>query len=151
MGIGRQKRRGGGREVDRQQKPADGGGRRGGRAGWVRTRGQRGGPAGGRTSPPAHAERRRDARGEIPGAQPGAYGAGIFTKTPVGGLEPLAGGGYLVHPPRGAIRTRRVINATGAWSPMLAKLIGVDVPTWPIRHEICSSEPLKPFLRPMVS
>ncbi len=30
-------------------------------------------------------------------------------------------------------------------------MIGVDVPTWPIRHEICSSEPLKPFLRPMVS
>ena len=30
-------------------------------------------------------------------------------------------------------------------------MIGVEVPTWPIRHEICSSEPLKPFLRPMVS
>jgi sarcosine oxidase subunit beta len=30
-------------------------------------------------------------------------------------------------------------------------MIGVDVPTYPIRHEICSSEPLKPFLRPMVS
>jgi len=44
-----------------------------------------------------------------------------------------------------------VINATGAWSPKLAELIGVTVPTWPIRHEICSSEPLKPFLRPMVS
>ena len=44
-----------------------------------------------------------------------------------------------------------MINATGAWSPQLAKLIGVDVPTYPIRHEICSSEPLKPFLRPMVS
>jgi sarcosine oxidase subunit beta len=30
-------------------------------------------------------------------------------------------------------------------------MIGVSVPTFPIRHEICSSEPLKPFLRPMVS
>ena len=83
--------------------------------------------------------------------QAAAYGVRIFTQTPVGGLEPLAGGGYTVHTPRGAVRARRVINACGAWSPKLAQMIGVHVPTWPIRHEICSSEPLKPFLRPMVS
>jgi len=83
--------------------------------------------------------------------QAAAMGVRIFTQTPVGGLERLEGGGYIVHTPRGAVRARRVINATGAWSPKLAKLIGVDVPTYPIRHEICSSEPLKPFLRPMVS
>ena len=83
--------------------------------------------------------------------QAAALGARIFTQTPVGGLAPLEGGGYVVHTPRGAIQARRVINATGAWSPKLAALLGVDVPTWPIRHEICSSEPLKPFLRPMVS
>jgi len=83
--------------------------------------------------------------------QAAAHGAKIFTQTPVGGLTPNAGGGYTVHTPRGAIAARRVINACGAWSPQLAKMIGVDIPTWPIRHEICSSEPLKPFLRPMVS
>lgn len=83
--------------------------------------------------------------------QAAAYGVKIFTQTPVGGLQKLDGGGYLVQTPRGAVRARRVINATGAWSPKIATLIGVDVPTFPIRHEICSSEPLKPFLRPMVS
>ncbi len=83
--------------------------------------------------------------------QAAAMGARIFTQTPVGGLERQPEGGYIVHTPRGAVKARRVINATGAWSPKLAKLIGVDVPTYPIRHEICSSEPLKPFLRPMVS
>jgi sarcosine oxidase, subunit beta len=83
--------------------------------------------------------------------QAAAHGARIFTQTEVGGLEPMRGGGYTVHTPRGAVRARRVINATGAWSPKLAALIGVEVPTRPIRHEICSSEPLKPFLRPMVS
>ena len=83
--------------------------------------------------------------------QAAAMGVRIFTQTPVGSMERQDGGGYVVHTPRGAVRARRVINATGAWSPKLAKLIGVDVPTWPIRHEICSSEPLKPFLRPMVS
>ncbi len=83
--------------------------------------------------------------------QAAAYGVRIFTQTPVGGLEARAGGGYTVHTPRGAIHARRVLNACGAWSPKLAEMIGVTVPTWPIRHEICSSEPLKPFLRPMVS
>jgi len=83
--------------------------------------------------------------------QAAAHGVRIFTQTPVGGLERQSGGGYVVHTPRGAVRARRVINATGAWSPKLAQMIGVEVPTYPIRHEICSSEPLKPFLRPMVS
>jgi sarcosine oxidase subunit beta len=83
--------------------------------------------------------------------QAAAHGVRIFTQTPVGGLEPQNGGGYLVHTPRGTVRARRLVNATGAWSPRLAQMIGVHVPTYPIRHEICSSEPLKPFLRPMVS
>jgi sarcosine oxidase subunit beta len=83
--------------------------------------------------------------------QAAAHGIRIFTQTPVGGLEPQKGGGYLVHTPRGAVRARRLVNATGAWSPRLAEMIGVHIPTYPIRHEICSSEPLKPFLRPMVS
>jgi sarcosine oxidase subunit beta len=83
--------------------------------------------------------------------QAAAHGVRIFTQTPVTGLEAEGGGGYVVHTSRGDVHARRVINATGAWSPQLAKLIGVEVPTWPIRHEICSSEPLKPFLRPMVS
>ena len=83
--------------------------------------------------------------------QAATLGVKLFTHTPVDGLEPRAGGGYVVHTPRGAVRARRVVNATGAWSPQLARLVGVDVPTHPIRHEICSSEPLKPFLRPMVS
>jgi sarcosine oxidase, subunit beta len=83
--------------------------------------------------------------------QAAAHGVRIFTQTPVGGLDRIDGGGYVVHTPRGAVRARRLINATGAWSPQLAQLVGLEVPTWPIRHEICSSEPLKPFLRPMVS
>jgi len=83
--------------------------------------------------------------------QAAALGVRIFTQTPVGGLEPQPAGGYIVHTTRGPVQARRVINATGAWSPKLARMIGVEVPTYPIRHEICSSEPLKPFLRPMVS
>jgi sarcosine oxidase subunit beta len=83
--------------------------------------------------------------------QAAALGVRIFTQTPVTALTAQAGGGYEVTTARGSVRARRVINATGSWSPQLAKLVGIDVPTYPIRHEICSSEPLKPFLRPMVS
>jgi sarcosine oxidase subunit beta len=83
--------------------------------------------------------------------QAAAHGVRIFTQTTVTSLAPLRGGGYAIETQRGMIAARRVVNATGAWSPKLAAMLGIDVPTWPIRHEICSSEPLKPFLKPMVS
>jgi sarcosine oxidase subunit beta len=49
------------------------------------------------------------------------------------------------------IRTRTVVNAAGAWSPGVAKLLGVHLPNTPHRHEICSTEPLKPWLKPLVA
>jgi sarcosine oxidase subunit beta len=49
------------------------------------------------------------------------------------------------------VRTRRVVNAAGAWSPEVAKLVGVALPNKPHRHEICSTEPLKPWLKPLVA
>jgi sarcosine oxidase subunit beta len=49
------------------------------------------------------------------------------------------------------IRTHRVVNACGAWSPEIARLAGVELPNKPHRHEICSTEPLKPWLKPLVA
>jgi sarcosine oxidase subunit beta len=49
------------------------------------------------------------------------------------------------------IRTTKVVNAAGAWSPEIAKMLGVDLPNKPHRHEICSTEPLKPWLKPLVA
>ncbi len=43
-----------------------------------------------------------------------------------------------------------VVNAAGGWSSEVARRAGVDLPTRPVRHEICATEPLKPFLDPMV-
>jgi sarcosine oxidase subunit beta len=82
--------------------------------------------------------------------QAASLGVRIHTHTAVTGIDRKPAG-YAVHPPRGVVEARRVICAVGAWTPELAAMIDVKVPTWPIRHEICSSEPLKPFLRPMVS
>jgi sarcosine oxidase subunit beta len=79
-----------------------------------------------------------------------ALGVAIHTHTPVVGLEATSPG-YRVVTPRGSVLARRVVCAVGSWTPELARMIGLDVPTFPIRHEICSSEPLKPFLGPMVS
>jgi len=77
-------------------------------------------------------------------------GARLFTHTPVVGID-REDGGFAVHTPRGTVRAARVVNACGAWSPNVARMVGVDLPTYPVRHEICASEPLKPFLGPMVS
>ena len=52
---------------------------------------------------------------------------------------------------RGTIKTSRVVNAAGAWSPGIARMLGVELPNKPHRHEICASEPLKPFLGPLVA
>jgi sarcosine oxidase subunit beta len=49
------------------------------------------------------------------------------------------------------VRTNKVVNAAGAWSPRIAKMLGVELPNRPHRHEICSTEPLKPWLKPLVA
>ena len=77
-------------------------------------------------------------------------GVQIHLSTPVTAIEHGARG-YVIRTPRGDLRAERVVNAAGAWSPTIAKMVGVDVPNRPHRHEILSTEPLKPFLGPMVS
>jgi sarcosine oxidase subunit beta len=80
----------------------------------------------------------------------GKRGIEIHTETPVTAIE-RAGTGFLLSTRKGQVRARRVLAATGAFSPQLAAQIGVRLPTWPDRHEILSTEGLKPFLGPMVS
>jgi sarcosine oxidase subunit beta len=77
-------------------------------------------------------------------------GVAIHTSTPVTAIE-QHGGGFRLVTPRGTVRAERVVCAAGAWSPDVARLAGIALPDWPVRHEILSTEPLKPFLKPMVS
>jgi len=44
-----------------------------------------------------------------------------------------------------------VVCCAGAWSPEVARMVGVELPNKPHRHEICSTEPLKPWLGPLVA
>ncbi|HWV36936.1 MAG TPA: FAD-dependent oxidoreductase [Vulgatibacter sp.] len=78
-------------------------------------------------------------------------GARVETFTKVKGIETGGGKVIAVHTDRGVVKCEVLVNAAGAWSPGVARLAGVDLPNEPHRHEICSSEPLKPWLGPLVS
>ena len=77
-------------------------------------------------------------------------GVEIHTRTRVSAITRMPRG-FMLSTSKGELRAERVLNAAGAWSAQVAGLVGLKLPTWPIRHEILSTEPLKPFLKPMVS
>ncbi len=77
-------------------------------------------------------------------------GVEVHTHTRVTGLETQGDRITGVVTDRGRIRTPKVICAAGAWSPEITRMVGVELPSHPHRHEICSTEPLKPFLKPFV-
>jgi sarcosine oxidase subunit beta len=52
---------------------------------------------------------------------------------------------------RGRVGCERVVVAAGAWSKQVAALADVALPSRPVRHEILVTEPLKPWLDPLVS
>jgi sarcosine oxidase subunit beta len=66
-------------------------------------------------------------------------------------VRPCGPPGEAVSTGETTIRTHRVVNAAGAWSPEIARMLGVALPNKPHRHEICSTEPLKPWLKPLVA
>jgi len=79
------------------------------------------------------------------------HGVPIETFTKVTGLRRSGGTITHVETNRGDIACDTVVLASGAWSPEVARLADVTLPNQPHRHEICSTEPLKPFLGPLVS
>jgi len=78
-------------------------------------------------------------------------GIRVETFTDVTGFEIAGGRVRKVRTDRGDVACDQVVLAAGAWSPEVARLAGVTLPSEPHRHEILSTEPLKPFLGPLVS
>ncbi len=78
-------------------------------------------------------------------------GVAVRTFTRVTGLR--SSGARLTHveTDRGPVACDLVVNAAGAWSKQVAALAGVATPNRPTRHEILVTEPLAPFLDPLVS
>ncbi len=78
-------------------------------------------------------------------------GVRVETFTRAVGIEVERGRVRAVVTDRGRLACDVLVNAAGAWSPKVASLAGVRLPNEPHRHEILVSEPLKPFLGPLVS
>jgi sarcosine oxidase subunit beta len=78
-------------------------------------------------------------------------GVAVETFTRVTGFDLSNGRVSHVVTDRGRIECDRVVISAGAFSPEVAKMLGVDLPNRPYRHEICATEPLKPCLGPLVS
>jgi sarcosine oxidase subunit beta len=66
------------------------------------------------------------------------------------GVETRDGRVVAVSTSRGRIETGTVINVAGGWSGEFSRRAGLAVPNVATRHEILATEPLKPFLDPMV-
>jgi len=84
-------------------------------------------------------------------ARAAALGAKVRTFTPVTGFEASGGRVVAVRTARGRVACDTVVVAAGAWSKEVAALAGVALPNLPMRHEILVTEPLKPWLGPLVS
>ncbi|BDG07140.1 FAD-dependent oxidoreductase [Anaeromyxobacter paludicola] len=80
-----------------------------------------------------------------------ALGARIRTFTRVTGFEREGRRLTAVRTDAGRVTCEVVVNAAGAWSKEVAALAGVPLPNRPTRHEILVTEPLKPWLGPLVS
>lgn len=80
-----------------------------------------------------------------------AHGVEVETFTRVTGIETTGSRVSAVVTDKGSIATSRVVIAAGALSPEVARFVGLELPNRPHRHEICSSEPLKPWLKPLVA
>ncbi len=78
-------------------------------------------------------------------------GIRVETFTQVKSFEISQGQIRKVRTDRGDIACETVVLAAGAWSPQVARLADIQLPNLPQRHEILSTEPLKPFLGPLVS
>ena len=79
-----------------------------------------------------------------------ALGVEVALGVAATGFDVEAGRVRAVRTTAGRVTTAAVVNAAGGWSKEVAALAGLELPNRPTRHEILATEPLKPFLDPMV-
>jgi sarcosine oxidase subunit beta len=84
-------------------------------------------------------------------ARAAARGAKVHPFTRAVGFETSGRRVMAVRTDRGRVACDTVVVAAGAWSKEVAALAGVALPNRPTRHEILVTEPLKPWLGPLVS
>ena len=77
-------------------------------------------------------------------------GVEIATYTEVTGLRTAAGRIAGVETSKGYVEAGTVINAAGAHASIITKMVGLDVPVMPERHQILITEPVNHIQNPMV-
>lgn len=77
-------------------------------------------------------------------------GVRIYLHSEATAVRRLADGTFEVETKHVTFQAPRLLNVAGARTRDVAQYLGVDIPTQPFRHEIAVTEPLKPFLDPMV-
>ena len=69
-------------------------------------------------------------------------GAVVLAHTPATGFRLSGEGVEAVRTPSGEIATRVVVDAAGAWSRIVAELLGAPLPVVPTRHQLLITEPI---------
>jgi sarcosine oxidase subunit beta len=68
-------------------------------------------------------------------------GATVLRDAAVTAIDRDANGVSAVYSTQGSIATRIVVNAAGAWSAGIAKMVGLDLPVEPLRRMLVPTEP----------
>jgi sarcosine oxidase subunit beta len=74
-------------------------------------------------------------------------GVRVVNQRPVTGIRLENGRVTGVETSAGPVSTPVVVNAAGAWSPMVGKHVGLDLPIQPVRRHIATTAPLE-FVKP---
>ena len=77
-------------------------------------------------------------------------GVDIYTYTEAKDIKVKDGKIVGVETDKGFIRTNRVVNAAGGYSKEIGKMVGLDLPVKPERHQILVTERVEPLQKPMV-
>jgi sarcosine oxidase subunit beta len=78
-------------------------------------------------------------------------GGSIQQSTDVLGLRARDDGSFDLHTSRGATRAPVVVNCTAGWASTVAGMLGVRLPVRSVPLQAAVTEPVKPFLRPILS
>ena len=78
------------------------------------------------------------------------YGANIFTHTTVIDIKTKNKQVYEVITDKGRIKTNFLVNAAGISSVEICDMVGIKIPTKPVRKEIMATERLQPLFEAMV-
>lgn len=74
----------------------------------------------------------------------------IYTDTEVKGIVTKNGKIIAVRTNQGDIQTDTVVNAAGGYAKTVGRMVGIELPIFPERHEILVTEPVEPTMGPMV-